>query len=104
MVKILSQHDDFRDEKTIVESFLPLRNVFYNSIERVWAQAKCFTRARCKYSYAGLQKNSSIGTEQHRHSSHSKSLRLHECISKRAGRELKDAVKYKLHRRVPKNK
>ena len=63
MVKILVQHDDFRDEKTVLESFLlakghyvtffPKFHCEFNSIERVWAQAKWYTRA---HSYVGLQK------------------------------------------------
>ena len=64
MIKILSQHDDFRDEKTIVESYLlakghlvmffPKFHCELNSIERVWAQAKRYTRGHCNYTFNGL--------------------------------------------------
>ena len=70
MIKILSQHDDFRDEKTIVESFLLAKGhyvmffpKFHCEIERVWAQVKCYTRAHCNYSYVGLQRTVSPGLD-----------------------------------------
>ena len=67
MIKILSQHDDFREKKTIVESYLlakghhmscssPKFHCELKSIEHVWAQAKRNTRAHCNYTFKGLLK------------------------------------------------
>ena len=60
MREILGSHNGFKNVKSRVEQFLAERgHIVYmlpkfhcelNSIERVWAQAKCFTKAYCKYS------------------------------------------------------
>ena len=67
MHEILGSHSDFREEKSRVEWFLLKKNhIVYmlpkfhpelNPIERVWAQAKRYTRAYCKYSLPSLRKN-----------------------------------------------
>ena len=118
MIKILSQHDNFRDEKTIVESFLlakghyvmffPKFHCEMNSIERVSAQAKCYTRAQCNYSYVGLQRTVSPGLDSvdtHLLRNYVRKARDYICAYREDhvhGRELGDAVKrYKSHRRVP---
>ena len=57
MIKILSQHDDFCEEKIIIELYLPGHHVVFfptfhcelNSIEHVWAQAKHYTRSHCNH-------------------------------------------------------
>lgn len=62
MHTVLSNHKDFRTEKTVVESFpvdrgqkvsfLPKFDYELNPIERVWGQAKVLTR---KYSNSTVQ-------------------------------------------------
>ena len=63
----LSEHSNFRDEKSMVEwmlakkghipCFLSMFHPELNPIERVWAQLKCYTKAHCKYSLPSLPKN-----------------------------------------------
>ena len=60
MRKILSNHDDFRNEKTILERFLidrghrvimiPKFHCELNPIERVWGQAKRYNRAFARFT------------------------------------------------------
>lgn len=67
MRKILSQHDDFRDEKSLLEQvltkrghisiFLPKFHPELNPIEQFWAQLKRYTRAHFKYNIQSLRKN-----------------------------------------------
>ena len=67
MRRMLGQHSDFRDEKSMIEHmllekghipcFLPKFHPELNPIERVWAQLKRFTKAHCKYSIQSLRKN-----------------------------------------------
>ena len=68
MREVLKQHPDFRDEKCRIERllveehnhiayFLPKYHCELNPIERVWAQAKRYSKAYCKYSIVSLRKN-----------------------------------------------
>ncbi len=67
MQDTLSQHVDFKFEKSEIEkfllkkghipTFLPKFHPELNPIERVWAQLKRYTRAHCKYSVQSLRKN-----------------------------------------------
>ena len=67
MRKILAEHDDFKNEKSLLEHFLidrghipvflPKFHPELNPIERVWAQLKRYTRAHCKYTLPSLRKN-----------------------------------------------
>lgn len=63
----LGSHPDFKQQKTRVEDFLherghitillPKFHCELNPIERVWAQAKRYTRAYCKYTMHSLRAN-----------------------------------------------
>lgn len=63
---ILSNHTDFQEEKakviTFLESkgykayFLPKFHPELNPIERVWGQAKSFSKSHCNYSLPSLRK------------------------------------------------
>ena len=62
MRKVLKNMHDFKYEKTKVEKFITdqgYRCIFYhcelNSIERVWGNAKQYTRKYCDYSFQGLE-------------------------------------------------
>ena len=67
MKKILSNHDDFKNEKPKVITFLSQRghtalflpNLKFhpelNPIERVWGQAKRYSKAHCKYTLPSLR-------------------------------------------------
>jgi len=65
--QILRQHQDFKEEKCRIERllddhkhiayFLPKYHCELNPIERVWAQAKCYSKAYCKYSTVSLRNN-----------------------------------------------
>ena len=64
MIVILSQHDDFKNEKNSLETllsgkghtavFLPKFHCELNGIERVWGHSKPLTRAYCNYMMASL--------------------------------------------------
>ena len=66
MRMILSNHEDFRTEKTIVEHyftdrghhvhFIPKFHCEMNPIERVWGQAKRYTRTYTNFTFPGLRK------------------------------------------------
>ena len=66
MRTILANHEDFRSEKTIVERFyldrghqvhfIPKFHCELNPIERVWGQAKRYTRTYTNYTLPGLRK------------------------------------------------
>ena len=61
----LQEMHDFKYEKTKLEAlltehgykgiFIPKFHCELNPIERVWAQSKQYTRARCDYSFKGLE-------------------------------------------------
>ena len=63
----ISGYPDFKNEKTKIEHFLngngygcfflPIFHCELNPIEKCWGQAKCYTRAHCNYTIAGLRKN-----------------------------------------------
>ena len=66
MRAVLGSHPDFKNEKSSVERFLveekghimymlPKFHCELNPIERVWAQAKRYARAYCKYSIKSLR-------------------------------------------------
>ena len=67
MRAVLRSHPDFMEQKTQVEDFLrekghitvllPKFHCELNPIERVWAQAKRYTRAYCKYTIRSLRIN-----------------------------------------------
>ena len=67
MRETLGSHNDFKNEKSRVEQFLferghivymlPKFHCELNPIERVWAQAKRFTKAYCKYLLPSLRAN-----------------------------------------------
>lgn len=67
MQVILSQHDDFKDEKNALETmlesrghiavFLPKFHCELNGIERVWGHSKRTTRAYCDYTITSLCEN-----------------------------------------------
>ena len=67
MWEVLGSHPDFQNETSSVERFLveEKKHIMYmlpkyhcklNPIERVWAQAKRYARAYCKYSIISLWK------------------------------------------------
>ena len=64
--EVLNSHPDFKNEKSMIERFLveekghimymlPKFHCELNPIERVWAQAKQYARAYCKYSIRSLR-------------------------------------------------
>ena len=65
MRAILADHDDFKNEKCRVDTFLsnsshtcvfiPKFHCELNPIERVWSQSKRYTRAYCDYTIASLR-------------------------------------------------
>ena len=65
MRMVLSFHDDFVKEKTMVEKlitekghrcvYLPKFHCELNPIERVWGQAKVYSRAHTNFTLAGLR-------------------------------------------------
>jgi len=68
---ILSGHRDFKYEKTSLEHFMtekghrsyyiPKFHCELNPIERVWGEAKRYTRANCDYSFPGLERTVPLG-------------------------------------------
>ena len=71
MRAILAEHDDFKNEKCRVDTFLsnrghtcvliPKFHCELNPIERVWSQSKRYTRAHCDYTIASLRRNIPLG-------------------------------------------
>ena len=68
MREVLQTHPDFKYEKSKIERYLTeeCKHIMYmlpkyhcelNPIERVWAQAKRYTKAYCKYNTQSLRNN-----------------------------------------------
>ena len=63
---VLGNHADFKHENTALEHlmqdkgqraiYLPKFHCELNPIERVWGEAKRFTRSHCDYTFAGLER------------------------------------------------
>jgi transposase len=118
MIKVLENMHDFKVQKTRVEElisrhghrciFLPEYHCELNPIERVWGQAKRFTRANCNYTYPGLEKTIIPALESVSVALIRKYFRrvreYHRAYreGKNGGEEVESAIKlYKSHRRVP---
>ena len=66
MIKLLEEMQDFKLQKTIVEEvilnkchhtlFIPKFHCKINPIEKVWCQAKKYTRTNCDYTFVDLEK------------------------------------------------
>ena len=117
MQMILRNHEDFRNEKprivTFLEQkghtalFLPKFHPELNPIERVWAQSKVYTKAQCKYTFPSLRLTILIGLDTvtvdniknyHRKARDYMFAYFQGFV---AGPKLEDQVKlYKSHRRV----
>lgn len=117
MRTVLSFHDDFISEKTMVEKivtekghkcvYLPKFHCELNPIERVWGQAKVYSRAHTNFTLVGLRSIinpalDSVSTDLMR--KYFRRVLEYERAyleGKKAGKELEAAVKvYKSHRRV----
>ena len=122
MRAILAEHDDFKNEKCRVDTFLSNRGhtcVFIpkfhcelNLIERVWSQSKRYTRAHCDYTIASLRRNIPLGLKSVSKENISNFVR--QCRNYRfayleesaVGHELEEKIKcyksvsYTSHRRV----
>ena len=114
---VLSFHEDFRKEKTIVEHylngrghkvmFIPKFHCELNPIERVWGQAKVYSRMYTNFTLPRLRQIidpalDSVSTDLIR-KYFRKVREYHKAYleGKKAGKELEKAVKlYKSHRRV----
>jgi hypothetical protein len=118
MVKVLADMHDFKVQKTRVEEliskhghkciFLPKYHCELNPIERVWGQAKRYTRTNCDYSFTGLDKTINPALDSVSVSLIRKYYRrvreYHRAYreGKSGGLDVESAVKlYKSHRRVP---
>ena len=118
MRTVLSFHDDFVNEKTIVEHFitdkshtclfLPKFHCELNPIERVWGQAKVYSRAHTNFTLVGLRAIinpsalNSVSTDLMR-KFFRRVLEYERAYleGKKAGKELEAAVKVcKSHRRI----
>lgn len=84
--EVLGSHPDFKNEKSTIERFLgeEKRHVVYmlpkfhcelNPIERVWAQAKRYSKAYCNYSIVSLRKTIGPALESVSHDSITKHFR-----------------------------
>ena len=120
MRTILRNHDDFKNEQPKIirfleekghrALFLPKFHPELNPIERVWAQAKQYTKAYCKYNIISLRRNVNPGLDtvqlQNIKKFHRKARDYMFAYFEGhvAGRQLEDKVKlYKSHRRVRAN-
>ena len=117
MREILSNHSDFLSEKTMVEhlleseglkgTFLPNFHCELNPIERVWGQAKKYSRAHTNFTLVQLRTIidpalDSVPTDLIR--KYFRRVKEYERAyldGKKAGKELEQAVKvFKSHRRI----
>lgn len=117
MREILANHSDFASEKTMVEhlleseglkgTFLPKFHCELNPIERVWGQAKKYSRAHTNFTLVRLRTIidpalDSVSTDLIR--KYFRRVKEYEKAyldGKKAGRELEQAVKvFKSHRRI----
>ena len=114
---VLANHDDFRTEKTVVEHylegrghtvlFIPKFHCELNPIERVWGQAKVYTRTHTNFTLQRLRQIirpglDSVGADLIR-KYFRKALEYERAYleGKQAGKELEQAVKvFKSHRRI----
>ena len=114
---VLNSHHDFKYEKTSLEHlmsekghrcyYLPKFHCELNPIERVWGEAKRYTRAHCDYSFPGLERTVPIGLASVDVNIIRKYFRkCREYMQayrdgKVGGDEIENAVKlYKSHRRI----
>ena len=114
---VLSLHDDFRTEKTLVEKFLideghkvmflPKFHCELNPIERVWGQAKCYSWQYTNYTLVRLRKIVNLALDSVTTDLKRKYFRKvgdYEKAyieGKKAGKEVESAVEvYKSHCRV----
>lgn len=114
MRTILSYHHDFATEKTKIEQreglkaiFLPKFHCELNPIERVWGQAKKYSRAYTNFTFVRLRTIidpalDSVAIDLIR--KYFRRVREYERAyleGKKAGKELEQAVKvFKSHRRI----
>ena len=122
MQVILSQHDDFKNEKNALETmlesrghvavFLPKFHCELNGIERVWGHSKRTTRAYCDYTITSLRENGLTRFNPPRNypKLYTKIQELYVCLfgwkytGVRNGEDDKKFSKeYKSHRRVGEN-
>lgn len=114
---VLANHYDFQQEKTIVEHyldgrghkviFLPKFHCELNPIERVWGQAKVYTRKNTNFTLQRLRQIINPALDSVTLDLIRKFFRRVEeyerayLAGKKAGKELEQAVKvYKSHRRI----
>ena len=114
---VLGHHADFKFEKTALEHlmqekgqravYLPKFHCELNPIERVWGEAKRYSRAYCDYSFAGLERTVVPALDSVRLDTIRKYFRkCREYMQayregKAGGSDVETAVqKYKSHRRV----
>ena len=117
MRTVLSNHDDFKHEKTNVEHyvesrghialFLPKFHCELNPIERVWGQSKRYCRAYTNFTLVKLRQIINPGLDSVTVDLIRKYFRKARDYEKaytegfKAGKQVEDAVKkYKSHRRV----
>ena len=121
MVVILSQHEDFKNEKNSLETmltgkghtavFLPKFHCELNGIERVWGHSKRLTRAYCNYTISSLRETvpwalNSIPVDTIRnYINKSRSYMYAYLAGDTPGMDMENTVKkfskeYKSHRRI----
>lgn len=117
MRALLSNHFDFQNEQTIIEKylenegyrviFIPKFHCEFNPIERVWGQAKVYTRKYTTFKLAGLRQILNPGLDSVEldliRKFFRRVLEYEKAYNegKKAGSEVEKAVKvYKSHRRI----
>ena len=117
MRTVLANHEDFRTEKTVVENYLigrghkvlfvPKFHCELNPIERVWGQAKVYTRTHTNYTLPRLRNIIRPGLDSvsldliRKYFRKVQDYETAYLEGKQAGKELEQAVKvYKSHRRI----